>query len=250
MFRDQRHQAILRILRTDGPITVEALAERLTTSQATIRRDLVQLDENGLLRRVHGGAVPIVDRDDRFIDVAAIRTEEKDAVAARCAELIKDDETVLIDIGTTAHRVARRLRGRSLTVITRNLAVVEELQDEPDVQLMVLGGMLRRDYRSLAGFLTEDNIRQIHADRLILGTSGIRPAGQVMDTTVIEVPVKRAMISVSDQVILVADVEKFPGVGMAKVCDAADIDIVVTNAPADPATAAALRKAGAEVIEV
>lgn len=250
MLRDQRHELILRILRTDGPATVEDLAERLSTSQATIRRDLVQLDEDGLLRRVYGGAVPLDDRDDPFLDVAAVRTAEKDAIAARCADLIKDDETVLIDIGTTAHRVARRLRGRSLTVITSSLAVVEELEDEPDIQLMVLGGMLWRNYRSLVGFMTEDNIRQIHADRLILGTSGVRPDGQVMDTTVIEVPVKRAMLSVSDQVILVADVGKFPGTGMAKVCGPADLDVVVTNAPADPATAAALREADVEVIEV
>ncbi|KAB2341113.1 DeoR/GlpR family DNA-binding transcription regulator [Actinomadura rudentiformis] len=249
MLRDQRHELILRILRTDGPTTVETLADRLATSGATIRRDLAQLDEDGLLRRVHGGAVPTEDRDDPFIDVAAVHTAEKDAIAARCAELIKDGETVLIDIGTTAHRVARRLRGRSLTVITSSLAVVEELQEEPDIQLMVLGGMLWRPYRSLVGFMTEDNIRQIHADRLILGTSGVRPSGHVMDTTVIEVPVKRAMISVSDQVILVADAGKFPGIGMAKVCGPEDLDLVVTNAPADAATAAALREAGTEIIE-
>lgn len=250
MLRDQRHELILRILRTDGPVTVESLAERLATSGATIRRDLAQLDEDGLLRRVHGGAVPIEDRDDPFVDVAAVRAAEKEAIAVRCADLIKDGQTVLIDIGTTAHRVARRLRGRSLTVVTSSLAVVDELQDEPDIQLMVLGGMLWRDYRSLVGFMTEDNIRQIHADVLILGTSGVRPGGQVMDTTVIAVPVKRAMISVSDQVILVADVGKFPGVGMARVCGPEDLDTVVTNAPADTATATALREAGAEVVEV
>ncbi|GAA4638249.1 DeoR/GlpR family DNA-binding transcription regulator [Actinoallomurus vinaceus] len=250
MLRDQRHELILRILRTDGAATVEDLAARLDTSQATIRRDLVQLDEDGLLRRVYGGAVPTDDRDDPFLDVAAVHAAEKDAIARRCAELIKDDETVLIDIGTTAHRVARQLRGRSLTVVTSSLAVAEELEDEPDIQLMLLGGVLRREYRSLVGFMTEDNIRQIHADRLILGASGVRPTGHVMDTTVIEVPVKRAMLAVSDQVILVADVGKFPGKGMAKVCGPADLDIVVTNAPADPATATVLREADVEVIEV
>jgi DeoR/GlpR family transcriptional regulator of sugar metabolism len=250
MLRDQRHELILRILRTDGPTTVEALAERLATSNATIRRDLVQLDDDGLLKRVYGGAVPLDDRDDAFLDVAAVNTREKDAIAVRCADMIKDGETVLIDIGTTAHRVARQLRGRSLTVITSSLAVMEELQEEPQIQLMMLGGMLWRDYRSLVGFMTEDNIRQIHADRLILGTSGVRPSGQITDTTVIEVTVKRAMISVSDQVILAADIGKFPGTGMAKVCGPEDIDIVVTNAPVDPVTAAALREAGVDVIEV
>lgn len=250
MLRDHRHELILRKLRADGSATVEALAEHLGSSQATIRRDLVQLDDDGLLRRVYGGAVSVDDRDDPFVDVAAVHADAKDAIARRCAELIKDGETVLIDIGTTAYQVARHLRGRSLTVITSSLPVVDELQDEPGVQLMVLGGMLWRDYRSLVGFLTEDNIRQVHADRLILGTSGVRPGGQVMDTTVIEVPVKRAMISVSDQVILVADAAKFPGVGMAKVCGPSELDIVVTNAPAETATTTALREAGVEVLEI
>jgi DeoR/GlpR family transcriptional regulator of sugar metabolism len=109
--------------------------------------------------------------------------------------------------------------------------------------------MLLREYRSLVGFLTEDNLRQVHADHLFLGTSGIRPGGQVMDTTVVEVPVKRAMIAASDQVVLVADAEKFPGTGVARVCGPEEIDVVVTNVGADVATIKAFQEAGVEVIE-
>jgi len=128
--------------------------------------------------------------------------------------------------------------------------VFEELADDDGIQLLLLGGMLRREYRSLIGFLTEDNLRQVHADRLFLGTSGVRPDGRVMDTTVVEVPVKRAMIAVSDEVILLADSAKFPGRGMASVCGPDELDIVVTDAPADERTAARLREAGVTVIEV
>lgn len=251
MLRDRRHELIVRIVRSDGPTTVEALAERLDISTATVRRDLVQLDEQGLLRRVYGGAMPIDDqRDDPFGEVAATRAEEKDKIAQRCAEIVKDGETILLDIGTTAHQVARRLRGRSLTVVTSSLAVLDELIDEESIQIVLLGGMVRRDYRSLVGFLTEDNLRQVKADRLFLGTSGVRPGGHVMDTTVVEVPVKRAMIAASDQVVLVADVGKFPGTGMARVCGPEELDVVVTNASTDPATLRTLRDAGVEVIEV
>jgi DeoR/GlpR family transcriptional regulator of sugar metabolism len=234
MLPDRRHQLILRVLRADGPTTVTSLAEKVGASQATIRRDLVQLEDEGLLKRVYGGAAPLVGEDDPFADVAAVRV----------------GETVLLDIGTTAHRVARHLHGRSLTVITSSLAVYEELQDDKDVQLILLGGMVRRDYRSLVGFLTEDNLRQIHADRLFLGTSGIRPDGQVLDTTAVEVPVKRAMIAASAQVVLVADAGKFPGTGMARVCGPEDLDVVVTNAPGDEKTCSRLREAGVEVVEV
>jgi DeoR/GlpR family transcriptional regulator of sugar metabolism len=249
MLAEQRHGLILRALRADGPATVAGLAERLDASEATIRRDLDQLDDEGLLRRVYGGAAPIADRDDPFVDVAEVRVAEKDAIARRCAELVRDGETVLLDIGTTAHRVARQLRGRSLTVVTSSLAVYEELADEASIQLVLLGGMLRREYRSLVGFLTEDNLRQVHADRLFLGTSGVRPDGQVMDTTVVEVPVKRAMIAASDQVVLVADAGKFPGTGMARACGPEDLDVVVTNVGADPVTTGAFSEAGVEVIE-
>jgi DeoR/GlpR family transcriptional regulator of sugar metabolism len=250
MLPERRHELILRTLRSAGPATVTALAAQLDVSQATVRRDLVQMETEGLLKRVYGGAAPVFGEDDPFADVAAVRVAEKDAVAARCAELIKDGESLLIDVGTTAHRVARHLRGRSLTVITTNLAVYEELQDERNIQLMLLGGLVRRDYRSLVGYLTEDNLRQVRADRLILGTSGVRPDGQVMDTTVVQVPVKRAMIAASDRVVLVADTGKFPGTGIARVCGPDELDAVVTNAPVEGKAGAALHEAGVEVIEV
>jgi DeoR/GlpR family transcriptional regulator of sugar metabolism len=249
MLRDRRHDLILRILRSEGTVTVDALAERLDASPATIRRDLVHLDEEALLRRVYGGAMPIDGKDDPFLDVAEVHAQEKIMIAQRCAEMVHDGETILLDIGTTVHQVARQLRGRSLTVITSSLAVLDELRDEEAVELVVLGGMLRRDYRSLVGFLTEDNLRQLKADRLFLGTSGVRSGGQVMDTTVVEVPVKRAMIAASEHVVLVADASKFPGTGTARVCGPQELDTVVTNATADADIRAALSDAGVEVVE-
>jgi DeoR/GlpR family transcriptional regulator of sugar metabolism len=249
MLSERRHQLILRELRANGPVTAVTLAETLGVSTATIRRDLLHLDAQGLLTRVYGGAAPVPGHDDPFVEVAAVRVAQKDAIAMRAAELVQDGQTVLLDIGTTAHRLARQLRGRPLTVITSNMAVFEELADDPGIQLLLLGGMLRREYRSLVGFLTEDNLRQVQADQLFLGTSGVRPDGRVMDTTVIEVPVKRAMIAASDQVVLLADRTKFPGSGMASVCGPEDLHVVVTDAPADPRTAARLREAGVTVIE-
>ncbi len=244
---ERRHQLILRALRSGGPAAVTDLSEQLGVSPATIRRDLVKLEEDGLLTRVHGGAVA-EEGDQPFAEVAGVRVAEKDAIAARAAAMITNGQSVLLDIGTTAYRLARQLHGRRLTVITSNLVVYEELADDEGIELVLLGGVVRRDYRSLVGFLTEDNLRQLHADWLFLGTSGVRPGGQVMDTTVVEVPVKRAMIKASDKVVLLADRAKFPGTGMAKVCGPEELDVVVTNAPVDPVTRSSLGEAGAEVI--
>ncbi len=244
---ERRHQLILRALRSGGTAAVTDLSEQLGVSPATIRRDLVKLEEDGLLTRVHGGAVVEVG-DQPFAEVAEVRVPEKDAIAERAAAMIGDGQSVLLDIGTTAYRLARQLHGRRLTVITSNLVVYEELADDEGIELVLLGGMVRREYRSLVGFLTEDNLRQLHADWLFLGTSGVRPGGQVMDTTVVEVPVKRAMIRAGEKVVLLADAAKFPGHGMAKVCGPEDLDVVVTNEPPDTVTRASLEEAGVEVV--
>ncbi|MET8472120.1 DeoR/GlpR family DNA-binding transcription regulator [Streptomyces sp. NPDC006422] len=249
MLAERRHHLILRALRSGGSASVAELAEQLTASPATIRRDLLRLEEEGLLTRVHGGAV-VEQGDQPFSEVAQVRVAEKDAIAERAADLIADGETVLLDIGTTAYRLARQLHGRRLTVVTSNLVVYEELADDTGIDLVLLGGMVRREYRSLVGFLTEDNLRQLHADWLFLGTSGVRPDGQVMDTTVVEVPVKRAMIAAADRAVLIADAAKFPGTGMAKVCGPESLDTVVTNPSAPAPTCAALTEAGVKVIHV
>ncbi|MET9628067.1 DeoR/GlpR family DNA-binding transcription regulator [Lentzea sp. NPDC006480] len=254
MLPQSRRELILRTLRADGPSEVRSLADKLGVSQATIRRDLEQLDADGKLTRVYGGAMTLDpgevdsdDVDDPFAEVATERAEDKDAVARAAAAMVRDDETVLLDIGTTMHRLAHHLHGKRITVITSNLAVFDELRDDADIELVLLGGMVRRRYHSLVGFLTEDNLRQVHAGRLFLGTSGVRGDGAVMDTTLVEVPLKRAMIKAADQVVLVADGGKFPGVGVARVCGPDDLDVVVTTASADPATRLALEEAGVGV---
>jgi len=227
------------------------MAAQIGVSATTIRRDLNDLAKAGVLRRVHGGAHAMPEQgDDPFQIVATVNTEAKDAIAARCAALVKDDQIVILDIGTTAARIASALRGRRLTIVTSSLAVVDILAQEPDIELIVLGGLLRRDYRSLVGYLTEDALRQIRADVLFLGCSGIRRNGDVMDTTVVEVPIKRAMIDASDSVILAGDASKFPGHGAARVASARSLDAVVTTKGLDPGTRAALQAAKVRIHEV
>ncbi|MGW5722374.1 DeoR/GlpR family DNA-binding transcription regulator [Amycolatopsis sp. NPDC003865] len=246
MLPQRRHELILRALRAEGPAPVGLLAERLGVSQATVRRDLVLLGREGRLTRVYGGAMAA--GEEPFARVAAERADEKEAVARRAADLVCDGDTVLLDIGTTAHRLARHLRDRALTVITSSLAVYEELKDADDVQLVLLGGVVRRTQHSMVGFLTEDALRQVRAGTVFLGTSGVRGDGHVLDSTVVEVPVKRAMVAAADRVVLLADAGKFPGTGLARVCGPDALDVVVTTPGADEPTCAVLREAGVEVL--
>ncbi|GAA3851123.1 DeoR/GlpR family DNA-binding transcription regulator [Streptomyces coacervatus] len=249
MLAEQRHQLILQALRSVGTVTVTDLSGRLGASAATVRRDLLKLEEDGLLTRVHGGAV-IEEDPAPFAEAAQAQVSEKDAIAARAAMMIEDGQSVILDSGTTVHRLARHLHGRRITVITNNLGVYEELVQDENVELMLLGGMVIRESRMLDGFMAEDNLRQVHADWLFMGACGVRAGGQVMDTAVAEVPARRAMIAAGEKVALLADSTKFPGTGMVKICGPEDLDAVVTDASPDPATCTALQEAGVRVVQV
>jgi DeoR/GlpR family transcriptional regulator of sugar metabolism len=250
-----RHAEIMRRVRTSGATSVRDLASQLGVSPSTIRRDLEVLDRDGTLRRVRGGALPCpelpcadADAHRPFAEVAGADEQDKEAVAARAARLVADGDVVLLDIGTTTMRLARRLRGRRVTVVTSSLAVLDVLRSDPEVELLLLGGMVRRAYHSLVGVLTEAALSQVVADRVFLGASGVRPDGQLVDTTLAEVPLKRAMIAAAGQVVLLVDRHKFPGTGALRVCGPEDIDMIVTNDGADEATLRACAAAGAEIL--
>ncbi|TMR92213.1 DeoR/GlpR family DNA-binding transcription regulator [Nonomuraea basaltis] len=250
MLQRLRHAEIMRRVRLSGATSVRDLASQLGVSPSTIRRDLEVLDRDGTLQRVRGGALAGVDADTArpFAEVAPVDEQDKEAVAARAAQLVSDGDVVLLDIGTTTMRLARRLRGRRVTVVTSSLAVLDVLRSDPAVELLMLGGMLRRPYHSLVGVLTEAALSQVVADRVFLGASGVRPDGQLVDTTLAEVPLKRAMIAAAGQVVLLVDRHKFPGTGALRVCGPDDIDVVVTNAGADETTLRNCAAAGAEVL--
>lgn len=242
-----RQAEILRVLHESGEVSVDGLAVRFGVSLSTIRRDLDALSADGLLRRVRGGGSIEADTVP-FGEVAGQCRPEKDRIAQCAAELVRDGDVVLMDIGTTTALLARRLRGKRITVLTSSLAVVDQLRDDDDTELIVLGGVVRKTYHSMVGILTEQAIGQLRAHLCFLGTSGLRPDGYVMDTTGIEVPVKKAMIASSERTIVLADGSKYPGAGLLSVCRADEVDTLVTNDDADARTLAVFADAGVEVL--
>lgn len=250
----QRHTEIVARVRADGTVSVTDLSSALDVSPSTIRRDLHQLDRAGVLTRVHGGAAVtsrLLDDPDStrpFAAVARSHLTEKSAVAAAAAARVRDGEVVALDIGTTTALLARGLRGRAITVVTNSLAVLDELRHDEAVELILLGGMVRRSYHSVVGVLTEDAVAQVGVDRVFLGTSGIAPGGHVMDSTFVEVPVKRALVAAAREVVVLADGHKIPGSGTMRVCRAEDVDVLVTTQEADPGILAQCRDHGVEVV--
>ncbi|MBC7591536.1 MAG: DeoR/GlpR transcriptional regulator [Salinibacterium sp.] len=235
MLTATRQARILDSLRADGEVSVDVLADQFGVSLSTIRRDLNTLSTEGFLRRVRGGGSVELDKIP-FSDVEQQQRSEKALVAERAAELVNEGDVILVDIGTTTALFARQLRGRRITVITSSLAVIDQLRDDDVVELIVLGGVVRKNYKSMVGALTEQALAQIRATTCFLGTSGVRPDGTIADTTGMEVPVKLAMIESSLRAVVLADASKFPGVGLLSVCGPEKIWGIVTNHDADPAT--------------
>jgi DeoR/GlpR family transcriptional regulator of sugar metabolism len=246
MLPAQRRQAILRAVRS-GTAHVTALADEFGVSEMTVRRDLHALARDGKLERVRGGAVN-VESERPFSEIAVERLEAKDRIGRAAAALVEDGQTVMIDIGTTTLQAARHLRGRSLTVITTNLAAYEELLPEPEIELVLPGGVVRRNYRSLVGMFAEDALRRLRADIAFLGTSGIDADLSVWDTTMVEVPIKRAMIAASQRTVLLADAAKFGMDAMVRVCEASELDAIVTDERVPSKRRKAFDRAGVEVI--
>jgi DeoR/GlpR family transcriptional regulator of sugar metabolism len=247
MLAVQRRGLILDAVRGGQGVEVVDLAQRFAVSEMTVRRDLARLAREGKLTRVHGGAVS--EREEPpFAAISAERHAERQRIGTAAASLVEDGQSVMIDIGTTTCALARQLHGRRLRVITSNLAVVEELQQDPDIELIVLGGVVRQNYRSLVGVLAEDALRQLSADVAFLGASGIREDLSVMDTTLVEVPIKRGMIAASRRTVLLVDAAKFEMAGSVRVCGADELDVVVTDARADHPGVAALQREGVGVV--
>jgi DeoR/GlpR family transcriptional regulator of sugar metabolism len=241
----QRRQEILRAVR-GGTAHVSQLAESFGVSEMTVRRDLGALARAGKLERVHGGAVGS-GPEPGFLQTEGERMDAKRRIGAAAAAMVSDGQTVMVDIGTTTHQVARHLHGRRITAVTTNLAVVEELLPDPDVELVLPGGLVRRNYRSLVGVLAEDSLRQIQSDILFLGTSGIDSGLGVWDTTMVEVPIKRLMIGGATEVVLLADAAKFSMTGMVRICGPEAVSHIVTDAPLPAACRSVVDAAGIEV---
>ena len=231
-------------------------AEQLSVSESTIRRDLEILDRNGELTRTYGGAVlkpratmqdngpgEVEEPFDETIDL-----DLKTRLADTAAAMVPDRSVVLLDIGTTTPLIARRLRGRDITVITSNLAVLDELRDDEAVRVVLLGGVVRRNYRTLVGSLAELALRQVSADVLFLSCTGVRAGGAVVDNMAVEAPIKQSMIAASDRVVLLASQTKFPGSGALRLCSVEDVDVLVTTSEAPEQTLQLCRRAGGEVV--
>jgi DeoR family glycerol-3-phosphate regulon repressor len=228
-----RQSDILLIAEQEGRVTVEGLAERFQVTVQTIRRDLTELSEAGKLDRVHGGAVLRSGVSNiGYEDRRALNHEAKTRIAERCAADIPEGSSIFMNIGTSTEAVARQLlKHKNLMVVTNNMNVANILADNPDCQIVVAGGVLRRSDSGLVGNLAVSTIRQFKFDHAIIGCSALDADGDLMDFDLQEVLVSQTIIEQARQISLVADASKFQRTAPARIASLSDVDMVYTDLP-------------------
>ncbi|SEN69722.1 DeoR/GlpR family DNA-binding transcription regulator [Palleronia pelagia] len=228
-----RHPEIIEIARRDGKVTVDGLACHFGVTLQTIRRDLADLADAGRLERVHGGAVlPSGTTNIGYEDRRALNAEAKAAIGAACAAAIPNDSSVFLNIGTSPEAVARRMLGhRGNLVVTNNMNVATILADNPDCEMVVTGGSLRRSDGGLIGDVTTETIRRFKFDIAVIGCSALDDTGDLLDFDMREVGVTRVILQQSRRVFLVADHSKLSRKAPVRVAQLDDLDCVFTDRP-------------------
>jgi DeoR/GlpR family transcriptional regulator of sugar metabolism len=253
MQAQQRLQTILDLLADKTSISLDDLVDRLHVTAMTVRRDLNTLERKGLLRRVRGGAVSAQGRsyEPPLLTRARSHQDEKERIGAAAAAMVRDGDSIAIDVGTTALEVARHLgRHHNLTVVTPSFNVAGVLAEQVSIRVILTGGVLRPGELSLVGPLAERAFKDFFVDKLFLGIGGFDLNAGLTEFNPEDAQVKRAMIACAKEVIVVADASKFGKVAFAAVAGLDTVKHVITDSGLRRDTISHLASTGIEVSTV
>ena len=251
LFAEERQRAIVERLRQQGKITVEAMTTVFGVSPPTIRADLTRLEERGLLRRTHGGAIAVGSTlyEPPYAERAILRQMEKRAIAEAAAGLVQDGETLLLDAGTTCHEIALCLKGfRRLTVVTNSLASAQALGENDGIEVVLIGGTLQPRRRATLGPLAARFLEPIQCDRAFVGVSGAHPVAGLTVVDFDAARIKRAMLEKGKQAVVVADCSKIGQATFACIGPLTSAHLLITDAGASAEDRAAMEEAGVRVL--
>jgi len=251
----ERRDLIRALVDQQERVTVAALAERFGVTSASIRRDLNLIEDQGRLKRVHGGAVAL----SRSVRQGAYRAkerehlEEKRRIATAAAALVAPGDVVLFDSGTTvsqaAAQVARDLQvANAITAVTHSLPVIEEIGSWAGPHLVCLGGLYLPGYRAFVGPQTLTNLRQLSADIVFLGCDGLTVEQGITTPHVLVAEVGAMMASRARRVVALADSSKLARPGFTPIIPLSAVDLLITDDAADPQFVARVQDAGCEVL--
>ncbi|GAW92127.1 DeoR/GlpR family DNA-binding transcription regulator [Calderihabitans maritimus] len=236
MYSEERKKIILDYIQNHGRASVQELTEVVQVSESTIRRDLKELKEARLIKRTHGGALSLqsVNFEPTLGEKEVTFLKEKRAVAKKAVELIEEGDTILLDAGTTTFELAKELKSFSkLTVVTNAVNIIQELLTHPGIELVVVGGILRKETLAMVGPIAEQALSMIRVDKLFLATNGIDVEAGLTTPNLIEAATKRKMISIAKQVILLTDHSKVGVISHAKIADINEINQIILDDAVD-----------------
>jgi len=248
---NERQAALLSLVRSRGYATVEWLAEQFTVSAQTVRRDIIRLDELGMLQRFHGGAAASDTSVVRlgYAEKQELAVEAKLAIGVAAARLVPNGASVFVDVGTTAEAVARALSGHtSLRVFTNSLAAARQLAGRDGIEVVVAGGLLRGHDGSLVGDSVTATLRDLRLDLAFIGLSGWDDDGAPMDFDIDKIAVKRVAIARAREAIAICDASKFGRQALARIAPADQFSRLICDAPPSASLAGRLEAAGLTVI--
>jgi DeoR family fructose operon transcriptional repressor len=249
----ERRSKILASLALKGKVKVQELSKSFGVSEVTIRRDLASLDKDGLLERAHGGAVSSSKSRYELSFEQKIRTNmaQKVAIASKALSLIDDGDTIMLDSGTTTFQLAKLLgEKKNLTVVTNAINMVSELSAVSDLTLVLIGGFYKPTTGATIGPLVINALKNIHVDKFFIGCNSITLAGGLMTPDMIDAETRKAMISASAHVIVLADSSKFGKTSFVTVAQVEEIDLIISDNRLDVRTCQAFEESGVEVVLV
>ena len=247
--KEARQQVILDALSREGRVHAAQLVARLNVSDDTVRRDLAELSDAGRLMRVHGGALPASPASVPFRDRERQAPEAKQSIARAAAALVRDGQAVFFDGGTTARLVAECLPAeRRVTVITHSTTVAESLAEHPGVELVLIGGTVRKSARVAVGSTAVDAVRAIRADLYLLGVCALHAEAGLSTDDYEEAAVKRAMIDSAAEVAALVSSEKLGTADRYTFAPASELTHLVTERDAPDDLVAPFARLGISVV--
>lgn len=233
MFVAERRSIIMKLLKERHRVTVKELAEKIDVSEATLRTDLNQLEEEGLLIRTHGGAVLNEDEEvERSFSVRKMRNiEEKRKIAKKALELIEERQCILLDASSTGLELAKFIRKycKHITVITSGIQTALELKENPDITVILIGGVVTKGSGATEGTLGLSTLDYVNIDTMFTSANGFTVEAGLTDFNLYEVTLKKEMVKKAENVIALIDSSKIGKNSSAVFAEIDDIDVIITD---------------------
>lgn len=252
-YTEERRAEILSDLRVTRKVSVNELSAKYSVSSATIRSDLTELEAQGLLKRTHGGAIPVsgTSLELGYGEKERIHKSEKLRIAAKAAECVSDGDTIAVDSGSTAYFFAEMLsEKKNLTVVTYDMRIAGVFDAFEGAKVILAGGVLRKGFYSCVGEFTTTTLNQLNVDKTFIATNAISKKGNLGTPDPLQAEVKKKMLEIGARKYLLADGSKFETTSLVDFASIGDFDVIITDDSAPEERVEEIKEKGIEIITV